>query len=719
MVRAAVAAILLPASIIAVLASTPVRAVQPSLQSDDTAKSALAILNSHCAKCHGNDATGGFSLKDLAAAVAKSIIKPGSPRESRIYIRVALSPGDPMPPKSENKALTPAEQETIRAWIEAGAKSPVAPPPAAARQFFADADALAEMRADILTIPERERAYVRYFTLYQLYNAGFSEAEVQSYRVALSKLLNALSWQKRIAIPQPVDTQATIFRIDMRKYAWSADTWSRILDAYPYRVSSRSDTARDLAAMTSCLLPNIRADWFIARAAVPPLYHDILEMPGNVADLEKKLLVDVDKDFREETVVRAGFSDSGVSRNNRIVERHESAYGAYWRSYDFSASTGKQNIFKNPLDFEAAGGEIIYVLPNGLQAYMLVNGKGERIDAGLTDIVSNRENANDPVVRNGLTCMSCHTAGLRRFTDQIRAVVEQSRGTEFDRAKALAVYTPASTLAGLVAEDQRRYAEAVRATGAEISETEPLVKLSARYESSISARTAAAELGVDDERFHELLRSSRFPSSLAVLRTESSSVKRDAWEEGFAEAALLAPDTFIVPSTFRPAHETAQGQTPTHQPPANATAPTRATAAPGKPHAVVERDRYSGRLLPSDLSFVLHLMSNGTASAEWQSSQRKVSHLDGTYTGADGNFTVYLSQTSGENLLGVVKLNLVPSVVDGLTHASFTTDRSTLARPVVELRLEEASTDGSARAPKPKTSKSRGRGGFGGFGGGG
>ena len=64
--------------------------------------------------------------------------------------------------------------------------------------------------------------------------------------------------------------------------------------------------------------------------------------------------------------------------NNRVVERHASRYGAYWKSYDFAGNTGTQNIFTHPLDFTQDGGEIIFNLPNGLQGYLIVDASGER-----------------------------------------------------------------------------------------------------------------------------------------------------------------------------------------------------------------------------------------------------------------------------------------------------------------------------------------------------
>ena len=47
--------------------------------------------------------------------------------------------------------------------------------------------------------------------------------------------------------------------------------------------------------------------------------------------------VDVTLNIQQERVARAGFIGSGISRNNRLIERHDSIHGAYWRTYDFDA----------------------------------------------------------------------------------------------------------------------------------------------------------------------------------------------------------------------------------------------------------------------------------------------------------------------------------------------------------------------------------------------
>ena len=76
-----------------------------------------------------------------------------------------------------------------------------------------------------------------------------------------------------------------------------------------------------------CDIPSVHIDWFIATASGPPLYNELLSLPLTDRELEKKLDVDVVGNLmnaRGIRVWRAGFNNSGVSTNNRVVERHTS-----------------------------------------------------------------------------------------------------------------------------------------------------------------------------------------------------------------------------------------------------------------------------------------------------------------------------------------------------------------------------------------------------------
>ena len=304
----------------------------------------------------------------------------------------------------------------------------------------------------------------------------------------------------------------------------------------------------------------MRADWFIATASRPPLYHDLLQLPDAERKLEGQLHIDVAGDIRQERVARAGFNGSGVSRNNRLIERHESPYGSYWRSYVFASNSGTHNLFSCPLGSgsgaavpEADGGEIIFNLPNGLHAFMLVDGKGRRLEKASLAIVSDARRP-DRAVEDGVSCMNCHARGLIAKGDQVRASVERNPNAftpaEADTVRAL--YPPEETLKTLFAKDNQRFARAVEATGARLTATEPIASLVGQFEKDLDMTTAAAELGLSPaELTGRLDQSATLARTLGPLKVPGGSVQRQVFTESFPKLVReLNGGTYVAPEVI-------------------------------------------------------------------------------------------------------------------------------------------------------------------------
>jgi tetratricopeptide (TPR) repeat protein len=505
------------------------------------AKKVKAVLKANCYRCHGDNGAneGGFNyLLDRGQLVARTKVVPGNPRLSRLFQKV--SSGDMPPPEVKKPRPSGPEIALLRQWIEQGAQDFNAP--VGERRFISPADQLDYIKADLEKLPRRERSSARYFTLTHLYNAGQTEDQLQSYRHALSKLINSLSWSREIARPRPVGPGQTILRIDLDDYEWNDRVWEQILAAYPYGVTYGTATARYCYSATECKLPHVRADWFVFAASRPPLYHDLLHLPKTDRELEKELKVDVAENIRRQRrVARAGFNGSGVSRNNRLLERHNSGHGAYWKSYDFAGSTQKKNLFAHPLGpagenvFQQDGGEIIFNLPNGLQAYMLVDSQGKRLNEGPINIVSVKNRPN-PTVINGISCMACHAQGMIEKEDQVRSHVLNNSGdfTAAERAAVLTMYPVREDFLALVRQDAARYLKAVAKTGAPLAATEPVAALADRFENEMDLKSAAAEAGVPVAAFVKGLRSGKLARGLGILKVEGATVKRDVFEGAFA-----------------------------------------------------------------------------------------------------------------------------------------------------------------------------------------
>jgi WD40 repeat protein/mono/diheme cytochrome c family protein len=503
---------------------------------------ARAILTRYCGRCHGGDSPGkgGFNyLLDRDQLIAHDQLAPGRPADSPLFQRVARGE---MPPHGAKQRPRPEDVELLRRWIDASA--PLDEKAAGPRSWITEGDVVDRILADLRTVAPRHRRFMRYFTLAHGSNAGVTEPQLQRDRQALAKLLNSLSWHPRITRPWSLDGTQTVCRVDLRDLQWPADRWNKVLAVYPYRLAPATAAFRSIAAATGCDLPYVRADWFVATAARAPLYYDLLQLPTFDRELERQLRVDVVQDIQDDRVIRAGFTGSGVARHNRILERHDAAFGAYWRSYDFADSTGRQNAFDHPLgplpgrnSFEPAGGEIIFHLPNGLHGYLLVDGNGRRLDRAPVDIVSD-PNRPDRAVEAGVSCMSCHAPGILVKADQVRAHVDRNPNA-FSRTDAdtvRSIYVPADRFKALAAEDTKRYRQAVEKTGAAWGEPEPITSLTLRYEGDVDLASAAAETGLRPEEFLSRLRGS--PSLARVLgrlHVKGGTVPREVFLASFPD----------------------------------------------------------------------------------------------------------------------------------------------------------------------------------------
>ena len=392
------------------------------------AQEAYAIFQQNCLNCHGQH--GAFTEElviEYNELIESGTVVPGKPAASEFYRRLLGSTPNGAQMPFGQPPLSPEAILTIGGWILAGA-----PNWAVARDisFISTNEMLETISTHLESLSPFDRAFARYFTLTHLYNAGESPEALHAYRIALSKLVNSLSWGYEVINPQPVNLAETLFYIDLRDYEWDIrEAWPQIEQVYPYSLAfDPQKQAGLLAKLTQlqqemkCDVPFVYVDWFLATASLPPLYHELLDLPLTDRELERQLDVNVARNLQNAPGVRvwrAGFNDSGVSNNNRVVERHKSRYGAYWKSYDFAGSVGPQNVFTHPLAFTADGGEVVFNLPNGLQGYYISDKLGNRIDAAPIAIVSNPA-ANDPTVRNGLSCMGCHTEGMKAFEDGVR-----------------------------------------------------------------------------------------------------------------------------------------------------------------------------------------------------------------------------------------------------------------------------------------------------------
>lgn len=559
------------------------------------ADKSMRILRRCCSRCHKGQSSffNAASVKSMTA----SYLDPGSVENS--YILDVVKSGM-MPPKNRPQLPrpTPEEFETLQTWVEGGCVEPTVN----RRPTF---DLEAELRSiysHLTKARPSDLPNLRYFSLRNLQNdATVDEFQLMMTRAALSKTVNSLSWETDLHLPQATDRDgnlipatvddkpnpqfqnATVYAVDIDKLGWNRQHWNAILSAYPYAVSYEGRTENENLHELSQRIQNVRgsrepvvvrADWFVSVATRPPVYHKLLydlhipdvrrrasdsTDPANPQrmtdlDLESFLGVRVANNILSGKAKRSGFTESGVSGQNRLIERHSMARGgAYWKSYDFKDSNRRSILTEFPLGpvfddnpfnalaFTHDGGEIIFNLPNGLQAYLLVDGAGNRIDAGPIEVVGDSlKTSGNEQIFTGVSCMACHRSGMINSPqDEVRRFSSLA-GPQ--RRLLQNLYPESDALNDLISDDSEIFMRSLRQVMTDFVDVgsledlpEPVGEVSRRYFlEPMKIETVAAELDLNPGEFEAGLKANRSLQQLGlrVLLHEGGSIKRAAWQTG-------------------------------------------------------------------------------------------------------------------------------------------------------------------------------------------
>lgn len=535
----------------------------PPAHCAESASLTVQILTDNCAKCHSGSAAmpaGSINyITDLDQLILEGKVRPGNAAESRVYARMLEE--SPMPPLSETQRPTEDDIATVGRWInECAGKSGCGDQP-----FMKTDDMLKLILSDVgNNVALEAQPFARYFSFVHLYNTGWCDDQIEIYRQALSKLVNSLSDQTKIRKPVPIDENRLIFRIDIRDYGWdkkdkefenpvtgeisTVDRWDLLALSNPYTIEYIQDGADKIKADVGSRVFLQQGDAFLAVASVPPLYHEILDIPATRQELEARFGIDIEANIQLEIdqnpgdVARAGFRNSDVSFHHRMIERHEfpdASNRVYWISYDFAGNDGQKNFFAFPFDFEEDGGEIIFNLPNGLQAYMLVDAAGNRLDVAPSNVVKDK-NQEDGIVVNGMSCMGCHNRGMIVVEDDLRYEIDNGGGVgTFDPDEQQAIFNifpPRAEFTQLLSDDTNRFTYAAEAAGAPTDgDREQVLSVFLAFDEPVKLRRAAAELGLQEFELRELL-SSLTGQDLDDLRKTNTSVLREVFTANYAQS---------------------------------------------------------------------------------------------------------------------------------------------------------------------------------------
>jgi hypothetical protein len=530
------------------------------------------ILETSCGSCHiGIGAKGDFGyLLDVQKLIVGGKLVPGKKSESQIYTRMldgTMPPADQRPAKSP----TPSQIEIVGQFID---ELQIDDPNGDCKPLeFVDVDTQIErMRADIALRDDREKPFTRYLTVSYSANAGDCGRVLDRQRYALFKGINSISTATTIARPVAIDPDRTIYRIDIRDYEWNrpfdlqdndvsdpanidfSDGWEAII-ANPktavYAVEYQGDAADDLAAEAGTRVPFMPVNAFIQATEFGDLYYTLIGGRQNLFDFEREVLrLDTKAEAAENRLMRAGFSNSGVSRQERVLNRFDSGVGAnqsYWISFDFDGGNGgsapvferdraNDSIYSNPLGFAFGGGEAIFSLPNGMQGYYAADGAGNRLATAPIGVVIDPAQ-NNGLVTNGASCHSCHNAGLISFRDTVRQFVLDNK-FRFDQQtfeNVMEQYPDAATFNRQMDLDSEMHVTAVELAGVPRNEPDPVSRVYLDFQRvEVDLRLAAGELGVEPDVLLDNI--DQLDPRLGNLSVEGGYVGREIMDATFLDS---------------------------------------------------------------------------------------------------------------------------------------------------------------------------------------
>lgn len=312
--------------------------------------------------------------------------------------------------------------------------------------------------------------------------------------------------------------------------------------------------------------PILRADWFITYATLSPQYYDFLGFK-TLDDYLDFVAFDQRARRREAkaTIVTSGGGGKcpRVSRNNRILARTPTFNGSVWETFDYDKSVGVRNVINNFLNKKRDAGEYIGNGGNGLQYYFLVDNKNKRLNEGGINIVVDSM-AIDAVVKNGRSCMWCHTKGINDFSsnfqlqvggrpDQADLGISGREGHKIDSKEALELQQyilktfGAPDFKTLIEGDCKTFARSVwLCNNLSAEENSALFKRhwDGYFEEPLDMNRIVWELGYTEEEIRALLPLRLNGKDDGVLLQQllqpPIAIRRDHWEESFARIALLS-----------------------------------------------------------------------------------------------------------------------------------------------------------------------------------
>ncbi|MEY4546200.1 MAG: Serine/threonine-protein kinase pkn1 [Pseudomonadota bacterium] len=525
------------------------------------------ILASNCGRCHGpaldsSRARAGMNyIDDMERLVQAGVIVPLSATRSRIVQRMLRGE---MPPISSGLPRVTSSDIAIvsdfidnpRFWPGAAPAAPVVVRDCSTSgQLLGFDELFRAVKLDLARADNDDAPFYRYVSLTNRYTAGICGDALDHDRQALIKMLNMLSVRATIRQPEPINEDETLYRVDLRDFDWDRsiavegqrfdDVWEAIAAKNPYSVPFVGNDADDAVEDSETEFPVMFADQMLDVATIGNLYYGIIGVDlsqGLSAFVANELGIDVPENIAAEDTMRAGTTRSRISRQDRLVERHDMGVrgGVLWQSFDFSDESN-ESIFDNPFGFTPGGTEAIFTLPNGMLAFLIADENDNIVED--SDILLDTSQNNFRAVTS-VSCSNCHAGGFIPVVDEVGEVARanaRSIGLTRDELDQLeSIYVSPDRFAEQVREDsQFFYERALQLAALPVGGGDPVANVFLRFDADLSLADVAGDLGVTPEDLENSL--GLLEPALTVLRR--GTLDRDDFSSLFVASLCVLAST--------------------------------------------------------------------------------------------------------------------------------------------------------------------------------
>jgi mono/diheme cytochrome c family protein len=533
----------------------------------ETAKAAAEnVLRESCGACHGSQLSPGEAsgnppmnyIDDTDELVRQNKLIPLNPNTSPVIVR--MRDGSMPPAGAAGRGPTQSDIDAVAQYIANPAfwDIEVDPNSLCEDQEFSFDDLYKAVADDLADADDDDGLDFRYISLTNRFTAGVcADERLDRDRQAMFKMMNALSINANVEAPTPINPEETIYRIDLADYDWDRaidvvdggttlqggpfdDVWEAIIANNPYAVPFVGDDADDAVVDSGTTVPVMFADSMLDVATIGNLYYAIVgvDVTQPLQDfILNELEIDVDQNLIDGDQVRAGTTDSQISKQDRVLQRDEienGAGGVLWQSFDFLADEVSDNIFEEPFDFLAGGTEAIFTLPNGMFAYIIADENDVIVED--SDILLDDKQGNNRAITS-VSCSGCHASGFIPVDDEVREISLANQinfGFNSDEVDQLReVYVLPERFRQVIEEDGDDYRAALTEVGVPTNDgIDPVSFVFIQFDDDVTLRAAAGDLGVSPEFLDDNL--NEVDPSLTVL--ERRTVDRDDFTAVYVDA---------------------------------------------------------------------------------------------------------------------------------------------------------------------------------------